>query len=85
MVFPNPFRPTQAIGHTLKFDNCPAGTSISIFTISGELVRKYTGVSGRQTWDGKNNGGSDTASGVYLYVIDQSGGPTTSGKIFLVR
>ena len=85
VVFPNPFRPEQAAGHVLKFDHCPAGTEIRIFTLSGELTRKFTGVSGRQNWDGKNSGGADVVSGVYLYVIDQPDGQKLSGKIFVIR
>jgi flagellar hook assembly protein FlgD len=85
VVFPNPFRPDQAAGHVLKFDNCPENTQIRIFTISGELVRKYQGVSGRQTWDGKNSSGGDVVSGVYLYILDGPGNLKAIGKIFVIR
>ncbi|NTV53232.1 MAG: DUF11 domain-containing protein, partial [Candidatus Firestonebacteria bacterium] len=84
-VYPNPFRPETAFEHVLKFEHCPDGSEIRIYTVSGELARKFTGVSGRQIWDGKNNGGADVVSGVYLYVIDQPGGLKTSGKIFVIR
>ncbi len=84
-VYPNPFKPDTASGHVLKFDNCPEGTEIRIYTVTGELVRKYADVSGKQTWDGKNTQGSDVASGVYMYVVVQSDGSKTLGKVFVVR
>jgi flagellar hook assembly protein FlgD len=84
-VFPNPFKPGTAAGHELKFDNCPANSEIRIYTISGELIRKYTGVSGRQTWDGKNMNASDAVSGVYLYVVVKPDGQKVIGKVFVVR
>jgi flagellar hook assembly protein FlgD len=84
-VYPNPFKPDTASGHVLKFDNCPEGTEIRIYTVTGELVRKYADVSGKQTWDAKNTQGSDVASGVYMYVVVQSDGTKTMGKVFVVR
>lgn len=84
-VFPNPFRPGKAAGHTLKFDQCPANSEIRIYTVTGELVRRYTGVSGRQTWDGANAQGSDVATGVYLYVVVKPDGQKVIGKVFVIR
>jgi hypothetical protein len=84
-VFPNPFRPGTAVGQSLKFENIPSDSEIKIFTVSGELVRSFTQVSGRVLWDGRNSAGSDVASGVYLYIINTSTGERVTGKIFVVR
>ncbi|MEI7480993.1 MAG: T9SS type A sorting domain-containing protein, partial [Elusimicrobiota bacterium] len=74
-VFPNPFDPGR---HTqgLTIDNLTSDAEISIFTVSGELVKKveYTTQNGRAIWDGTNEGGRKVASGVYIALIKASGG-----------
>ncbi len=85
LVFPNPFDPETAQGHVLKFDNLPPESEIQIFTVSGELVRKFQGVSGRQTWDGKNQNGEQVAAGVYIYLITTGDEKKITGKLFILR
>ncbi len=85
LVFPNPFNPAQAQGGVLKFDNLLPESEIKIFTVSGELIRRFENVCGRQTWDGKNASGEDAVSGIYLYLISPGNGDKKSGKIFLAR
>jgi uncharacterized protein DUF11 len=85
MVFPNPFNPNTAYEGVLKFDYVPAEAEVKIFTITGELIRTYTGDGLRVTWDGKNEAGEDVVSGVYLYIVDPTEGDKTIDKIFLVR
>ena len=55
----------------------PAWTqcTISIYTISGELVRTLqhsdlTGPLAQQTWDGNTSHGEHAASGVYLWRVE---------------
>jgi hypothetical protein len=84
-VYPNPFNPGTAVGRVLKFDNCPRESEIKIFTVSGELVRQYANVLGRQTWDGKNQNGAEVVTGIYLFVVSSPDGTKYTGKIFLVH
>jgi len=53
--------------------------------VSGELVRKFQGVSGRQTWDGKNQNGEQVAAGVYIYLITTGDEKKITGKLFILR
>lgn len=69
----------------MKFDNLPPNSKVRIFTLSGELVVEYLGVTGRQTWDGKNSGGAAVVPGVYLYRIVTGAGEIIMGKIFVVK
>lgn len=85
MVFPNPFNPNTAFEGVLKFDNVPLDAEVKIFTLTGELVGKYTGDGSRITWDGKNAADVDVVSGIYLYVVTPKEGDKTIAKIFLVR
>jgi hypothetical protein len=83
-VFPNPFKPSQ--GNTnITFRNIPLYSKIQITTLSGELVREFTGnISTDVVWDVKNKEGRDLASGVYYYRIDFQSGSST-GKLAVIR
>lgn len=72
-VGPNPLRP--GLGHRqMVFSNLPAGTSVKIFTQSGELVRSlWVDAGGQSAWDGVNNDGDKVVSGVYFAVLEQGG------------
>ncbi|MCB4791990.1 MAG: lectin like domain-containing protein [Elusimicrobia bacterium] len=66
--YPIPYKPNKGL---FTFDNLPASADIKIFTVAGQLVRKveYVNATGRASWDGKNDGGSVVASGVYVVLI----------------
>jgi len=83
-VYPNPFNPKTAAGRALKFDNLPPVSDIRIYTVTGELVRTFTAVSGRILWDGKNTTGADVVSGIYLYMVTLPNGEKITGKIYLI-
>ncbi len=86
-VFPNPFDQQIHIGYTL---NAPGTVSIVIYNIQGKAVKAL--VQGQRvvpgyyenTWDGKNDEGTQLTSGVYFYSIT-SGKLKSSGKILLMR
>lgn len=77
-VFPNPFRPSR--GHTyLKLSNLPAGAHIKIFTATGRLLKELDADAAGQVlnWNGSDRDGRALASGVYLAVIEGTGGRRT--------
>jgi|GEM_PF-3258444 len=90
-VYPNPWVPNDndpengTLAGGITFDQLTATSRISIYTLSGQLVREAnaTGVS-TWTWDGKNNAGRDVFSGVYLYVISD-GTSKKTGKVTVIR
>ncbi|NTV51510.1 MAG: hypothetical protein HGA76_00650 [Candidatus Firestonebacteria bacterium] len=84
-IFPNPFRPAQAIGGTLKFIGLENSDKIKLFTVSGEKVMEKNDTQGRWEWDGKNSSGENVVTGVYVWVVHRAGGEKAMGKIFLVR
>ncbi|HPT71820.1 MAG TPA: VWA domain-containing protein [Candidatus Cloacimonadota bacterium] len=71
--FPNPFNPTT----TIKFevlDNINSPAFLNIYNSRGQLVKRLAiRVHGKGTyqfiWDGKNDDGISTASGVYFYKL----------------
>jgi hypothetical protein len=87
VVYPNPFKPYDGKYETgdyssgVKFANLTREAVIHIYNIAGELVRRRgleADAYGDCRWDGKNEDGDYTASGVYVFVVkDES---VTDGK-----
>lgn len=82
--YPNPFNSSQ--GHTnITFVDLPENSSITIATISGNIVTRASRIGpGEWVWDVKNEKGSDLASGIYLYNIEFPSGHR-DGKVMIIR
>ena len=79
ICMPNPFNPD--IDGNVKF--YPSGfriNKISIFTVTGELVKELS----ISEWDGTNKEGQTVASGIYMYMVEGDEVKRT-GKIAVVR
>jgi len=77
-VFPNPYRPSA--GHTnIKLSSLPAGAHVKIFTATGRLLKELDADAAGQvlSWNGTDRDGRALASGVYLAVIEGTGGRRT--------
>jgi len=84
--YPNPFNPTTTIKFNLAND---AYIELNIYNISGQLVKRLVAdnlMAGEQEviWNGDNDRGSKSASGIYLYKI-KSGSFQTSGKMVMMK
>jgi FlgD Ig-like domain len=84
MVKPNPFR------NSIKFIIPPhtGETKISIFDVTGKLVKTLTTKNQKPTtdlvWDGRNENGHLTNPGIYFYTVT-IGNNKCQGKIILTR
>ena len=84
---PNPFNPSTTIAF-----NLPAAepVTLKIYDPSGRLVRTLLnndpGLAGRNevTWNGRDRGGRNAASGVYLYRLDTPSNRAT-GRMTLMK
>jgi uncharacterized repeat protein (TIGR01451 family) len=85
IVFPNPYNPDK--DGNIKFINIVPGSSVEIFTISGEMVKFIPATSLiRAEWDGRNGNGNPVSAGIYYFVIkNQASGQAMKGKIFVVK
>jgi hypothetical protein len=82
-AFPNPFSLSRGM---IKFIGMPAGSNLSLYTLSGERVRSFLAQGGINYWDGKNSDGKKVSPGIYLYVLKRSDNNTmTAGKLFITR
>ena len=82
--YPNPFNPTTAIELSLA----EAGPwTISIFNISGQKVKEFTGYSEagklRIIWDATDGDGNPVSSGIYLYKAQVDGFAATRKMILM--
>jgi len=74
-VGPNPLRPSRNPGQKYTFRNLPADGRVRIYTYLGELLWEGNAdVSGMAVWDGRNKANSAVASGLYLALVEGSGG-----------
>jgi hypothetical protein len=94
-VTPNPFSPYLTDG-PLKFHyrlTRPGDVTIKVYDFGNNLVKTVvSGVSrdggvqydDLERWDGRNGNGDIVAGGVYLYIIESSGGDKLSGKFMVI-
>jgi hypothetical protein len=83
---PNPFNPRTAV----RFDLPESGrVSLRVFDLRGRLVRTLLAASHLDagtrllTWDGRDDTGADTASGVYWLSLDSAQGRQTQRAVLL--
>ena len=79
----------ECCGPTMRFDlKKAAAAEIAIYSVSGRLVRRLNEALPRGksslTWDGRDDRGGRTASGVYFARV-QASEETGKGKLVLVR
>ncbi len=84
--YPNPFNPTTKIAYTSAFTG---NVNISVYNIKGQLVKTLVNehqVAGNHdvVWNGDDNNGKQTTSGVYFYKIT-NGNRTETKKMLMVK
>ena len=91
--YPVPWAPNSgnpAVDGTLAggitFTDLPSEGTISIFTLSGQLVRALSIIpfNPQRVWDVRTAGGQDVVSGVYLWRL-KSGDNVKVGKLIVIR
>ena len=77
-VVPNPYIiysdfQTTKDDHQIRFTRLPLNCKLSIYTISGELVKNInqdSNFGGNVAWDLKNEAGQEVAPGLYIYIVE---------------
>jgi len=88
-LFPQPWEigdaSSQYWASALTFSNLPAGATLKIFTLKGNLVWSGTAASnGLLSWDGTTRFGRKAASGNY-YATFQNAGQTKTRRLVIIR
>ncbi|OGF49812.1 MAG: hypothetical protein A2231_05175 [Candidatus Firestonebacteria bacterium RIFOXYA2_FULL_40_8] len=87
-AFPNPFAPASANGGTVKFQNLPSGTTLTlnIFTVTGELLYELTTSSpDALLWDGRDKNGIAVPRGGYVCLIMDAEGHKKKVWVMLLK
>ncbi len=84
-VFPNPWKSDRHGGVPVVFDLLGEGSTVKIFTLSGKWLKSLRAVNGKASWDLTNDAGQAVASGFYLYVITDSRGGNSRGRIAVLK
>ena len=84
--YPNPFNPVVTIGYSIAE---PGLVRLGVFDVEGRLIKTLVNEAKpagehKITWDGRNAGGAQVASGVYLASLDAAGQVRTR-KIALLK
>ena len=73
----------------LDFVNLPQKCTVSIYTVSGKLVRELdhyaTEDNKRLSWDLRTKDGLEISYGMYFYVVDAPGIGTKTGKFAVIK
>ncbi len=85
VIYPNPYLVPNTI--PLTVDGLVENSSIRILSIDGTLVRDLQTPGGRiGFWDGKDEGGNDVSSGIYIVVgYSEDGSQIANGKVAVLR
>jgi photosystem II stability/assembly factor-like uncharacterized protein len=86
IAYPNPARPSA--GHDrIRFANLSPGSYVRIYDLAGEEVARgpAVGSGGYYEWTLSTSGGDAAASGVYVFVVEDTGGARTTGKVAVIR
>jgi ligand-binding sensor domain-containing protein len=81
-AFPNPAILSEGI-QFVEFKRIPSDGTLSIYTASGDLVRKLD-LSVISAWDLKNSKGERVAGGIYFFYV-RSGDASGTGKIAIIK
>jgi len=84
-VYPNPWRSDRHHESPIVFSGLSPKTRVQIFTMSARLVRDVMTEGPRWSWTLDNMSGKKVASGLYLYVVTDSQGQKTKGKIAILK
>jgi ligand-binding sensor domain-containing protein len=84
-IYPNPFFPPSS--GRLTIEGLVQGSTLKVFTVSGELVTETKTPGGRiGFWDGTNGKGEFVPSGVYIIIAySDDGNQVAKGKVALLR
>ena len=92
-VVPNPYIVRSRFNETsmsrkLRFTNLPQECRISIFTITGELVKVLdhnNQFDGNEWWDLRSANNQEVAPGLYIYHVESNNGKEKIGKFAVIR
>ena len=92
-VVPNPYVVRSRFNESptsrkMRFTNLPQDCRITIFTVTGEVVRVLDHSSqfdGNEWWDLRTGNNQEVAPGLYIYHVESQNGKEKVGKFAVIR
>jgi hypothetical protein len=84
-VFPNPWRTDRHPQPLVTFDHLSDDSTVQIFTLSGQFVKKLRAAGSAASWDLTNDAADRVGSGIYLYSVTNGLGRVARGKLAILR
>ena len=92
-VVPNPYIVRSRFNETtnsrkMRFTNLPLECRISIFTVTGEIVKvieRSSQFDGNEWWDLRTDNNQEVAPGLYIYHVESRNGKEKIGKFAVIR
>ncbi len=84
-AWPVPYNPKTAVEGFFKIGCLQPNDTVSLYTLSGELVQRTTVSGWEYDWNGLNSQSSPVASGIYFYVVQRNGSVVKRDKFILMR
>ena len=72
----------------MRFTHLPQECRISIFTITGEVIKKLEHndqFDGNEWWDLRTDNNNEVAPGLYIYYVESENGSEHIGKFAVIR
>ena len=72
----------------MRFTNLPQECRISIFTVTGEIVKvieRSSQFDGNEWWDLRTENNQEVAPGLYIYHVESNNGKEKIGKFAVIR
>ena len=82
--YPNPFRPGLQDRVHFPPHEVSRYATVAIYTVSGKLVRRISGVESDAGWDGRSESGELVPGGIYIVLLSGNQGKAT-GKIAVIH
>jgi hypothetical protein len=84
VCYPQPFKPAK--DNLIVIDGLTENSDVKIITEGGEFVRSFQTIGRTVTWDGKNESGNPSPTGVYLVIAtSKNTGSSAVTKVALIR
>jgi len=84
-VYPNPWRADKESKRPYIVFEVPNESNISIYAISGKLVKKFSNVISPIRWMLDDHKNEKVSSGIYIYKIKEKDGAEKIGKLGIIR
>ncbi len=83
-AYPNPWKEGEST-ESIKIQGAPEGSTVEVFDITGQSVRKLSATREPYIWDSLDTGLNEVPSGVYVIRVEMPTGELAFTKVAIIR